>query len=103
MNFDLGVPVATAALEEPPAAPVYHQHNTMGCKQEESPKKPQVTRMTAQTTEIQSSVQNFFRVDPDRHRKNKLDKLSRLPYNVYTAKPIVVERNVRQVPSNAEL
>ena len=47
MNFDLGMPVATAALEEPPPVQVYHQHHTMGCKQEESPKKPQVTRMTA--------------------------------------------------------
>jgi hypothetical protein len=42
-------------------------------------------------------MQLYFRVDPERHEKNKLDKLSRYSVNPYTGQPIIVERNVKQV------
>lgn len=46
--------------------------------------------------------QTFFRVDPERHTKNKLDKLSRVSYNVYTGQPIYIEKYVKQVPQVVE-
>lgn len=45
----------------------------------------------------------MFRVDPERHNKNKLDKLSRISFNIYTEQPIMVERHVKQVPHSHEL
>ena len=48
------------------------------------------------------SGQCFYRVDPDRHRKNKLDKLSRIPFNVYTGLHSFIERPVKQVAHMVE-
>ena len=41
--------------------------------------------------------QNYFKVDPNRHSKNKLEKLSKLSINPYTGQIIQKELHVRTV------
>ena len=58
--------------------------------------------MEQENAEAVDSGRNYFKVDPDRHNKNKLEKLSRLNINPYTGHPILVERHVRRVSTKFE-
>lgn len=52
---------------------------------------------TNEDLSIPSNESGFYKLDPERYAKNGVDKLSEPSINIYTGKPIVVERHVREI------